>query len=58
MVWDEEEKRKFFYVDKDELVEVGGFTDIDSAGNVVASWFPITRLMEKQEHGSRMIVKL
>ena len=31
MVWDEEEKRKFFYVDKDELVEFGGFTDIDSA---------------------------
>lgn len=28
MVWDEEEKRKFFYVDKDELVEFGGFTDI------------------------------
>lgn len=27
MVWDEEEKRKFFYVDKDELVEFGGFTD-------------------------------
>lgn len=40
MVWDEEEKRKFFYVDKDELVEFGGFTDIDSAGNVVALMVP------------------
>ena len=25
---------------------------------LLPSWFPITRLMEKQEHGSRMIVKL
>ena len=40
MVWDEEEKRKFFYVDKDELVEFGGFMDIDSAGNVVALMVP------------------
>ena len=40
MVWDEEEKRKFFYVDRDDLVEFGGFTDIDSAGNVVALMVP------------------
>lgn len=40
MVWDEEEKRKFFYVDKDELVEFGGFTDMDSAGNVVDLMVP------------------
>jgi len=35
MVWDEEEKRKFFYVDKDELVEFGGFTLFDDISFVV-----------------------
>lgn len=28
IVWDEEKGRKFFYVDKEELVEFGGFMDI------------------------------
>ena len=27
IVWDEEKERKFFYVDKEELVEFGGFMD-------------------------------
>lgn len=35
IVWDEEKERKFFYVDKEELVEFGGFMDADAAGNTV-----------------------
>lgn len=34
IVWDEEKKRKFFYVDKEELVEFGGFMDPKSFRSV------------------------
>lgn len=40
IVWDEEKKRKFFYVDKEELVEFGGFMDADAAGNTVVYMVP------------------
>ena len=40
IVWDEEKGRKFFYVDKEELVEFGGFMDADAAGNTVAYMVP------------------
>ena len=40
IVWDEEKGRKFFYVDKEELVEFGGFMDADAAGNTVVYMVP------------------
>ena len=40
IVWDEEKGRKFFYVDKEELVEFGGFMDADAAGNTVIYMVP------------------
>ena len=40
IVWDEEKERKFFYVDKEELVEFGGFMDADAAGNTVVYMVP------------------
>ena len=40
IVWDEEKSRKFFYVDKEELVEFGGFMDADAAGNTVVYMVP------------------
>ena len=40
IVWDEEKERKFFYVDKGELVEFGGFMDADAAGNTVVYMVP------------------
>ena len=40
IVWDEEKERKFFYVDKEELVEFGGFMDADAAGNTVIYMVP------------------
>ena len=40
IVWDEEKDRKFFYVDKEELVEFGGFMDADAAGNTVVYMVP------------------
>ena len=40
IVWDEEKERKFFYVDKEELVEFGGFMDADAAGNTVVCMVP------------------
>lgn len=40
IVWDEEKERKFFYVDKEELVEFGGFMDADAAGNIVVYMVP------------------
>lgn len=40
IVWDEEKERKFFYVDKEELIEFGGFMDADAAGNTVVYMVP------------------
>ena len=40
IVWDEEKGRKFFYVDKEELLEFGGFMDADAAGNTVVYMVP------------------
>lgn len=40
IVWDEEKERRFFYVDKEELVEFGGFMDADAAGNTVVYMVP------------------
>ena len=40
IVWDEEKERKFFYVDKEELVEFGGFMDVDASGNTVVYMVP------------------
>ena len=40
IVWDEEKERKFFYVNKEELIEFGGFMDADAAGNTVVYMVP------------------